>query len=567
MGKHQGEYNRAVVRLTTLFLIFCLLAWAPLPFFGDFDGVIDHRHNLVVPAAARHALLEHGELPWWNPWARGGFSGIGAMEDATFFPTFPLTLAFDVFVATLLEYLLFSALGALGIFVLARHFGTSRESSLVASLAVLGANTLPIYLLGGWGMHFTMALIPWGLWLWLQHGRRYTLALAVLLCLFFLRGGQYPLAYLIIMLGFMALSEAIRERSPSPLLRLAGAGALALSLAAIKLIPALTSNDLGEARGTEGYCFNLHGMAVALSTWTLTDSQFEGCGAIGPVALVLALFGIRKVRALWLPTAFLALYALGSNLTPDRWFSGPSQHHICGEGFSIHDLIESLPFLDGLWNPSRALVPVGMVLAVAAGLGLDRLLSALAERYRGIIATAVGLAVLVPAFYEARTYLYRHMKPLSTPAAVEGTFRQADICGKNDAFCPRLRRGSARSATFAFHGTSTELRTTADTTYLGEEYWLGDGKVALQSWAPSTMTYRLDGSGEGWLVINQNFKPGWTVAGDVRGEARSYQGLLAVRAVAPGDVSFTYRPIGFWPGAAASLLGFAVLVFLWRRED
>ena len=80
------------------------------------------------------------------------------------------------------------------------------------------------------------------------------------------------------------------------------------------------------------------------------------------------------------------------------------------------------------------------------------------------------------------------------------------------------------------------------------------------------MTYRLDGSGEGWLVINQNFKPGWSATGEVRGDARSYHGLLAVRAVAPGEVSFTYRPIGFWPGVAVSFLGLAVLIGLWRRQ-
>ncbi len=592
---HQRLDGRQAMSARTaalLFGAFALLAWVPLPFVGDFNGVIDHRHNLVLPAAAADSVVEHGQFPFWNPYAKGGFSLIGAMEDGTLFPTFPLALVFGVFVAAILDYLLFTAAGALGLLLLARRLGASPGAAMLPALAFVFSNTMPVYLVGGWGMHLTMALIPLGIWLYLGDGGplfnrgvrhppeprlgRYDIGLAVLFALFFLRGGTYPLAYLAVIIGILAARDAVRGRTARPLARFGAIGVVALLLAAVKVIPAFTSGDLGMPRGQEGYCFTLEGLVVGLNTWVLNGSLFEGCGAVGPVVFGLGVLGFavrrRELGGLMLCTVCLLVYALGSNLSPARWFGRSNQMHICAAGPSIHDLLEHLPVVGALWNPSRALVPAGMLLSVAAALGLDRVVSGLGRRHvRTAVVVVVCLAAAVPAFYEARAYLYRHMTPLETPraAAASEPFRQAEVCPTNDAFCPLLKRGSARGPILPFHTPASDLRVMTDASYLGEEYWLADGgKATLAEWSPNRLRYTLEGAGEGRLVVNQNFRAGWHAeGGGAVGEAQSYRGLLSVAARAPGEVVLTYRPVTFFIGLAVSVLTILVLLGLrWRRS-
>ncbi len=559
--------------------VFGLLAWVPLPFVGDFAGVIDFRHNLVLPAAARDAIVEYGQLPLWNPYAKGGFSLIGAMEDGTLFPTFGLVLLFDVFVAAIIDYILFTAVGALGLMLLARRLGASLSASLLPALAFVFSNTMPVYLLGGWGMHLTMALIPLGIWLFLGQGRRYDVGLGVLLALFFLRGGMYPLAYLIGILALLAGWQAATARSGRPLARFCGVGVLALLLAAVKVAPALWSGDLGMPRGEEGYCFTLEGAFVGLTTWVLNGSLFEGCGAVGPVVVGLGVLGAatrrRGLGGLALCAAVLLVYALGSNLSPGRWFGGSNQMHLCAAGPSLHDLVEHLPLFGALWNPSRALVPLGMLVAVVAALGLDQVAAGIASRVperwraqaRAAVVALICLAVAVPSFLESRTYLYRHMSALQAPRAPAAAepFRQAEVCRVNDAYCPLLKRGSARGPILPFHTPAEALRVESDPNYLAEEYWLGDsGAVELVEWTPNKLTYRVTGDGAGRVVVNQNFKTGWHAEGAITGDAESYQGLLSVTAQGPGEVVFFYRPMALSIGLGLTLMGLGLAVVWWR---
>ena len=559
------------VRIAAAVALVAVLLWLPLPFVGPFQGIIDHRHNLVVPAAARAAILDFGEPPWWNPYTKGGIPGIGALEDGTFFPTFPLSLLLDVFTASMIEALLFGVAGAFGTAALARRLGASRRAAFVAAAAVLYSNTLPVYLAGGWEMHFGMALLPWGFWLALGAGPRALVGLGLLLALLFLRGGMYPLAYLVLGLGVQAVARCAAARTLRPLLRLGGAGLVALLLAGPKLVPALLHGALGTARDTVGYCFTPAGLLVGLVTWELPGSLFEGCGAVGPVAVVLAAVGValagRRLAPIAAAALFYAVYALGSHLLPPHWADGPLQMHACPDGPALHDLVVAIPGLAGLWNPSRALAALGPLVAVAGALGVDVLLRPLRPAARHGAAICVGLAVALPAYGTARSYLHRHIRPLRVPppAPAHRPFRQVPACRVNDAFCPRLHQGAARSATFAFHPTPQGLRVAGDPDYRGEVWWEGRGTVRTLGWSPSRLEYAISGRGPGRLVVNQRFAPGWTAEGDVVEAPRPAGELLSVRARAPGRVVLSYRPPGLWLGLIAAALGLVACGWLWRR--
>ncbi len=581
----------AVPRKRDAALTLVLLALPPLlslPFFGDFTGIIDFRHTTVLPAAARHALLEHGELPLWMPYISGGFSHVGAMESGFLFPTFVLTLLFDVFVAALIEYVLFTVIGGVGLVLLSRQLGASLGAARVAGLAFTASNTMPVYLAGGWMMHFTMAFIPLALWLWLRSGtsRRAELALAALLCLMLLRGGMYPLAYAVMALGGLALLDALHGRSGAPLLRLARVGLGAGLLGAVKLLPVLTVGDLGSPRAELGFCFTAKGLLVGLTTWRIPGSAFEGCGVIGPLALGLCALGIavhvRQLAPLLAVAAFFGLYALGSHVVPGQ-LGGPDGMHACPSGPSLAGLVGQLPGLGALWNPSRALVPLGLLLLVPMALGLDALTAVLAERWqrlrRGLL-PLLAVAVTVPGALDAARYLEETLRPLDLPGPASprppftqhlacATDRDARDVHRTDAYCPLLERGAVRVTNLAFHPTAAGLRVVEDPTYLGEAWLVGAGDARTVGWSPNRVEVAVTGAAPERLVLNQNFRPGWTAEGPaVTGPVEPRDGLLSVAVSGPGRLTLTYAPWSAPVGAAVSLGAWLLAgLWLWRARQ
>jgi hypothetical protein len=370
--------------------------------------------------------------------------------------------------------------------------------------------------------------------------------------------------------------------------RLSRIGVLALLLSGVKLLPVLMVGDPGMWRGAEGFCFTPAGLATGLTSWVIPGSQFEGCGYVGAGVLGLGVLGFvlhaRRFAGLLFCTILLAAYALGTHLLPGAW-QGPTGMHECPPGFSFSRLVRELPFFDALWNPSRALVPVGLLLSVAAAGALDSLAEATAQRFGGrepgrlrvALCLSLTLAVCVPAYAQVSAYLGHTMTPLDLgePPAERSPFRQHAECAtpddraavrKSDVFCPRLNRGS-RLSNLAFHPTAPGLRVVEDPAYLGEQYWLpeagGAGQVTRTDWTPNHMTYHVEGTGSGWLVINQNYRRGWTVDG-LDTSVVSIQGLMAVQLSAPATVTLRYQPSAFSYGLAVTLLGWILLVLWWR---
>jgi hypothetical protein len=92
--------------------------------FHDWDVQTSHRFLAV------RSILEHGELPAWNPYACGGFPGWGYVESGTIVvsPWLPLYLFGDIRVALRVEVLGMALLGAWGTYLAAGRFTNSRSS-------------------------------------------------------------------------------------------------------------------------------------------------------------------------------------------------------------------------------------------------------------------------------------------------------------------------------------------------------------------------------------------------------------------------------------------------------
>jgi hypothetical protein len=102
------------------------------------------------------------------------------------------------------------------------------------------------------------------------------------------------------------------------------------------------------------------------------------------------------------------------------------------------------------------------------------------------------------------------------------------------------------------------------------EVWLEDarGEAELVRWTPNRLTVRVRAERDGYLLVNQNYYPGWRAQGDPARPVLPYDDLLAV-AVGPADreIELYYRPASFMVGAWVSGLTLAgCLVALWCRR-
>jgi uncharacterized membrane protein YfhO len=90
--------------------------------------------------------------------------------------------------------------------------------------------------------------------------------------------------------------------------------------------------------------------------------------------------------------------------------------------------------------------------------------------------------------------------------------------------------------------------------YRGEQYMNGPGAVKLLGWTPNRLTYEVNAPARSLLVINQNYAPGWHLAGG-GGQVISSGGLLAV-SVGRGnrELTLVYRGWPFEVGLAVSIL-------------
>jgi uncharacterized membrane protein YfhO len=84
---------------------------------------------------------------------------------------------------------------------------------------------------------------------------------------------------------------------------------------------------------------------------------------------------------------------------------------------------------------------------------------------------------------------------------------------------------------------------------------LGTGGTAqINAWSPNRIAVNVDASSAGFLVLNQNYYPGWSLEGGSGNQVEDKDGLLAVR-ITPSDrqVVLHYLPLSFIAGLAVTL--------------
>ncbi len=537
-------------------------------FSVDKLGIADWDYYFSQHENYRQTILQYHQFPFWNPWTCGGTAGLGDPEFPGFTPRFLLELLFGVPVGLRLAIWTSVATTAVGMLVLARRLNLSVLAGFLVGLAAAFSSVSLLEIVEGHVNVFGAMWIPWIFYTWYASYRdksstlwyRHIIWCGIFLALTFYAGGIYLLMYTGLAFLFLILLASNHYRALTVALR---AGAIALGLAAFKLIPVLfwlkqfPDDAYASSTVTLPWLYDillgrhLHGSYILFRQ----DSGWHEYGAyIGFPVLCLALIGAasfwryRLVKALVIAVvAALLLSSTGPGIAP------------------LFDLMWFFPRS----NISRFILFAVLPLTLLAGYGFERL----RKVWKGpAICMVIGLVAidLMSLTYplSLQSFVLPPVQPAISPAVapIQITSQRYDDSGQGS------RDTRTYDATLAGYGTtaycsvlgpkpSVALASDED----GDQYVQvknKEAKAQLISWSPNKIVVRVETPEASKVTINTNYVKGWEVNRQPALEIGGRVGADVSAGVQ--ELTFVYRVPGLLSGSVITIITIGILLF-WRR--
>ncbi|HEX2831526.1 MAG TPA: YfhO family protein [Thermoanaerobaculia bacterium] len=399
----------------------------PLRSFGAEHGVtsaaknassIDIFSEFFPWRRAVQRSLRDGEWPLWNPYNLSGHPLSAEVQSAPYLPLTWIACLLPAAVSLTFTAAIGLFLGGLGAFLFARELGCRESAALVAAAGWAFASCNVLYILTAMGL--TTVFLPLILTATLRVARHPGVASCVFLMtalsLTILSGHPESLFLNVIVGTLYALFELARNRATAwrALLAASVAGALALALCAISLLPLieaipqstefrLKNTMMGERSQRVSGAEVLANLATDLyphlhvREWAKPSLGRIGAetAAVGSLLLALAIYAIWRRRSA--ETWFFAALALFCMLAGARWSA-------------IADAAMHLPLLE-ITMLHRLAFSAALFLVMLAALGVEQLL---ARDDRKAAAITIGLVCALLGL--GQLWLQRNVTLAVTPA-------------------------------------------------------------------------------------------------------------------------------------------------------
>ena len=543
--------------------------------FHDWDAITSFRYLTV------DSLVKHGEFPGWNPYACGGYPLWGYVEGATnvVSPWLPVYLVAPIQLAIRIETAGMGLVGAFGAYALAGRFTRSSSARLLCAALWAVNGRWGLQAASGHAWHLAYGYLPWALHFFER--ARSSLAVRDLgltggfLALMVYAGGIYPLPHAVLVLGLYAVLTAAQDRRLKPLYALALSGAVALGLAAPKLLPVLRAFaddprliasderlDVGAfvtLLTSRDQRFDSRPARVTPYGWHEWGMYISTAGVLALVAAFVLVEGKRE-RILKVIGALLVVLGFGAFHVQAPW---PWVHR-------------NLPVFRSQHVPSRFLYPAVLVLGLVLASGVGRFVDRRRRRSPWLDALLVvpvallafdvaGVAQLpmrqsmwmqAPRIEPRREFHFEREPPFQ--------YRKRDWAG------PMLLAMYGNTGVMNCYGVppprqlGARARDAPD--YRGEAYLVEreGGGARVTGRTPNSAVIDIEGAEAGdRLVFNMNHREGWS--SDV-GRLEPYEGAISVVLPAGARrVVLRYRPPGLLAGLALGLTTLAALGWAQRR--
>lgn len=267
----------------------------------------------------------------------------------------------------------------------------------------------------------------------------------------------------------------------------------------------------------------------------------------------LAIIGLvsRPVRALpWIvPALIFFLFARG--------YTGD---------YSAVFILRYLPMGGNAGLTGRYLIPFVFCGGVIAALGADFLYSKFGSWGRALTLTLIALGILDSWLVGPPNLRYLFNGDIAQ-IAPSSEFRQYWVGNPSiQTEIAQANIGSVNCQGYGYNAIPEDAVGYNQPGYRGEYYLLGTGMVSETLWTPNRLGYELNVPVTTWLVVNQNYYPGWRLT---RGSGRLYakDGLIAVR-LPPGRqrIELVYAPQNILLAFAITIAAVAALILIWQKE-
>ena len=229
--------------LSALGLTLSALAWSPILLLYPSVQNGDGQYYFRVIEAAKVSILRYRELPLWNPYECGGLPLWDNPQSIVGAPLVILGLSLRTTWVLTLYYIVHSAIGFVGMWILCRHeFKLTRAATLAGSaLWAFGVAHASQYA-GGHTALVPFLYVPIALFLWRRAESSLDMAvgLGLLYALMFYEGAVYPIPHISLLLAAETLTRAYPPRRVLLILR-AGlvAGLVAFTISAARMLPVI----------------------------------------------------------------------------------------------------------------------------------------------------------------------------------------------------------------------------------------------------------------------------------------------------------------------------------------
>jgi len=483
-----------------------------------------------------------------------------------------------------------SIIGLYGAYLVSRFFGAGLVPAIIASFVFMFNSMFSLSITEGMLNFLTVSYIPWVFYFYLKSfsDLRFCLLSGVFSVLIFFGGGVHVL---IITFTFLAIysvvsiilrkSSIIRTGKVIGLLLL-----ITFSIGAIKIIPSLeftnqyprivddysgyslsslchsafsTDQRYNSARHFSDEKGFLYGMS-----WYMDDNGMY----IGLISFVLFLIGFifafKKRLSLALALLVLIWLCFGDRISPSIW------------GF-----LRQLPVYKLQRVATRYRFPLVLCLAIFVGLGVQFIKDYLFEKSipktinRAIMGTI--LIVVFLNFVMINIPVWEECFTTSPPAIPEkkiffqkcqgSEYKSQDDSGSlpkldGPSYFNFLMNAGTIDVVEPVPIPARAIPVNSEE-YNGEVFFSGQrGRATLEAWSPNRIVINVEAEEDGYVIINQNYFPGWKVEGEDLLKIESIRGLLGVK-VPRGNktIAIYYLPASFQIGLLVSVVTLLLILF------
>lgn len=519
----------------------------------------------------RRALVDYGQLPWWNPWLLGGIPGVAHPQFTVLSPFFAPILLFGTVTGSFLFFALHVFVGCAGMWALARRLGRGAGAAAVAAASF--ALVFVPFVNAGVANRMNGSLVPWLLlgFLEARRGARGVALTAIVTALLLLEGGIYSLVGGGLLALLLALGDGGGREIAQAAARFAGGVLLGIALAGLRVLPMvelITQYPRGSGIFGGAPLFDADRIAtfagavaallcahrVGQRVRLFGQDLFLGTRLGVPLLslLVLGIWSNRRRPLLLIALVVPLLLTLGSASPLNLWAA-----------------LTRLPGLSSLHLPMSILfVPfVAVALLVADGATKLAALTVWSPRLQRIVVAAAAAVAVVALMLQANEVaLGWSSETVAEAAAAPPPFRQ--VGGDPAAMLPSVRAnvGVVDGYEMVLQGKlAIAAKGSGQRGYRGEWTLASSGApLAPTLWTPNRLEFAWDGRGADRVVVNQNALPGWSATFDGAELAIEPQaGLLAAPLPArPGTLVLRYAPRSRAAGAIVSGAGLLLLLLL-----